>query len=163
MLAALEITLADEVFIATALLHREHPDQDDFSVSEILGRTIQESIYGSERAGLRSHVSQHCVANRPPSPAKYRMLYDIGRGRRRLLKATDDVHPGRTGKMWPEVNEVPMKYRDLIEWAKQRYGEMSGTQQPWLAGVLAMRGMGRELWAGEDPDEYVRGLREDWD
>jgi hypothetical protein len=56
-----------------------------------------------------------------------------------------------------------MKYRDLIEWAKQRYGQASDKQQPWLASVLAMRGMGRDLWAGEDLDEYVRRLREDWD
>jgi len=25
-----------------------------------------------------------------------------------------------------------------------------------------MRGLGRELWRGENPDEYVRKLRENW-
>jgi hypothetical protein len=163
VLAAIDIRVADEVFIAAALLQQEHPEREDFSVSEIVERATQENIFGSARPGLRTHASQHCVANKPADPGNYRMLFDVGRGRRRLLKAGDEVHPGRTGKMWPDPNEVPMKYRDLIEWAKQRYGQTADTKQPWLASILAMRGMGRDLWAGEDPDEYVRRLREDWD
>jgi antitoxin HicB len=29
--------------------------------------------------------------------------------------------------------------------------------------LLQLRGSGKDLWAGEDPDEYVRRLREGWD
>ena len=60
----MKIRVADEVWIATALLHRRHPDRDDFTVAEIasgrprarkssMGRYVPESTY----------VYQHCVAN----------------------------------------------------------------------------------------------------
>ena len=29
--------------------------------------------------------------------------------------------------------------------------------------ILALRGLGRELWADEDADSYVRRLREGWE
>jgi hypothetical protein len=35
-------------------------------------------------------------------------------------------------------------------------------QEQWLGSVLQLRGLGRDLWKDEDPDEYVRRLREDW-
>ena len=28
--------------------------------------------------------------------------------------------------------------------------------------ILKMRGVGKEIWAGTDADEYVRGLRSNW-
>lgn len=159
--AAADITITDEVFIATALLHREHPQQDYFSVLEIVERVAQENIYGALRPGVRTHVTQHCVANKPPNPGNHRILYAIG-PTRRLLKAGDDVHPGRTGKIWPSPEDLPEKYRELVDWAKQRYGADTNTGSAWLGSVLAMRGMGRDLWAGENPDEYVNRLREGW-
>ena len=67
------------------------------------------------------------------------------------------------GKIWPEPEDVPPQYRELIDWAKQRYGKAAPRQVRWLDGILQMRGMGRELWKGEDPDEYVRKLRENWE
>jgi len=33
----------------------------------------------------------------------------------------------------------------------------------WLDGVLQMCGAGTDMWAGEDPDEYVRKLRDGWE
>jgi len=83
------------------------------------------------------------------------MLYATSARTRRLLRSGDQVHPERTGKIWPEPDDLPPQYGELIKWAKQRYGR-------WLEGIFQMRGMGRELWRGEDPDEYVRNLREDW-
>jgi alpha-maltose-1-phosphate synthase len=32
----------------------------------------------------------------------------------------------------------------------------------WLGGLSQMRGIGKKLWSSEDPDEYVRRLREGW-
>jgi hypothetical protein len=157
-----DIKVADEVFIATALLHREHPHQETFSVLDIVERCAQENIYGSQRPGVRTYATQHCVANKLPNPGNYRILYAIG-NKRRLLKAGDDVHPGRIGKIWPNPDEIPERYRELIDWAKQRYGEHADAAPEWLGSILAMRGMGADLWAGENPDEYVNRLREGWD
>lgn len=160
---AKKVKVADEVFIATALLQREYPDRSDFTVNEIVDRVAKENLYGSLRPGVRVHVLLHCVANVPPNPGRLRILYATGKQTRRLLRSTDDVHPGRTGKIWPDPDEIPERYLELIEWAKKQYGKEAARVNRWLEGVLQLRGMGRELWKGEDPDEYVRKLREDWE
>jgi hypothetical protein len=33
----------------------------------------------------------------------------------------------------------------------------------WLSGIRALAGLGKEIWAGVDADEYVRDLREGWE
>lgn len=159
----LEIKVADEVFVATALLHREHPEREDFTISEIVERAARENLSGDLRPGVRVHASLHCVANRAPNPARLRMLYATGERTRRLLLATDDVHPQRTGKIWPEPSDIPPRYAGLIDWAKQRYQKAGPRPKRWLEGVLQMRGLGRELWRGIDADEYVRELRQHWE
>jgi hypothetical protein len=40
--------------------------------------------------------------------------------------------------------------------------EESSEPARWLAGVLQMCGTGKDIWEGEDADEYVRRLRADW-
>src|SRR5579864_6124504 len=91
------IKIADEVWVAAALLHREEPNQSDFSIEEIVERAKRESISGPIRPGVYVHVVQHCVANRPPNPARYRMLFETGAGRRRLFRKGDAYHPAREG------------------------------------------------------------------
>src|SRR5579871_63206 len=94
-----ELKVADEAFLATALLHREHPERLDFTISEIVERAAQENLHGELRPGVRVHVTLHCVANLAPNSANLRMLYATGKRTRRLLLSSDDVHPGRTGKI----------------------------------------------------------------
>ncbi len=161
--AKIDIKVADEVFLATALLHREHPDREDFTITEIVERAARENLYGELRPGVRVHVSLHCVANRAPNPGRYRILYATGEHTRRLLRSGDAVHPGRTGKIWPDPEALPPRYAPLITWAKQQYGKGSPRPTRWLDGIFELRGLGRELWRGEDPDEYVRKLRENWE
>lgn len=36
-------------------------------------------------------------------------------------------------------------------------------KEEWLRGIFEMIGTGKEVFADEDPDEYVRRLREGWD
>jgi len=91
------------------------------------------------------------------------MLYATGGRTRRLLRSGDEVHPERTGKTWPDLEDVPPQYHELIEWAKQQFGKGSQRRIRWLDGIFQLRGLGRELWRGEDPDEYVRKLRENWE
>jgi hypothetical protein len=156
------IRVADEVWIATALLHRENPAEQDFSVEEIVERAVREQIAGTIRPGVYVHVIQHCVANRPPSPARYRMLFETRSGRRRLFRKGDAYHPAREGsKMIPKPDEMPPGYSDLLPW----YGDWSNAAAIASSGtdpLLALAGSGKSIWADEPADEYVRRLREGW-
>ena len=58
-----------------------------------------------------------------------------------------------------DVN-VAAEYRKLIDWVKQSYRRARPSQGRRLDGIQQLRGMGRTLWQGEDPDDYVRKLRE---
>ena len=154
------LTLADEVWVTVALLHREHPEAADFSVDEIVERRNAETAMGSARAGYRVHVLQHCVANRAPNPGRLRVLYETGSGRRRLYRPGDPSHPLRAdAKTHPAAQDLPSDYRGLLDW----YSEYVATSSPAQDGILALRGLGKGLWADEDPDEYVRRLREGWE
>ena len=155
------IRVADEVFIATALLHRENPERDSFTIPEIVDRAAKENLHGFPRPGVGVHAWRHCVANAVPDPNRYKMLYATSRHTRRLLRSTDDVHPQRTGKTWPDPDQIPERYRELVDWVKEQFGESSMSGQ-WLGGVLELRGAGAKLWSSEDADDYVRRLREDW-
>ena len=44
--------VADEVWIILALLHRENPKREDFTVTEIVERARQEKISGELRPGV---------------------------------------------------------------------------------------------------------------
>jgi hypothetical protein len=161
---AREIKVADEVFIATALLQRESPNRDDFTIDEIVDRVALENLYGRLRPGVRVHVLQHSVANKKPNPGRWRTLYATGRDTRRLLRSTDEVHPERTWKIWPALEEVPIKFHELIEWAQKQFGTGGkGDDNRWLGGVLALRGLGRGQWKDEDPDAHVDRLRAGWE
>jgi hypothetical protein len=64
-----ELKVADEVWLATALLHRKHPDRADFTVAEIVERARQEGLTPELRPGVYLHANLHCVANRPRTRA----------------------------------------------------------------------------------------------
>jgi cobalamin biosynthesis Mg chelatase CobN len=115
----MNILVADEAWLATALLHREHPDVDDFSLAEIRERSQEE--FHDRRPGVWQHIMSHCVASNPPNPAQYRMLHSTGRGRRRLYRRGDPVHPERRGKIHPEKRDIPERYRPLVDWYVDEY------------------------------------------
>ncbi|MCZ0943697.1 MAG: hypothetical protein OXJ53_11630 [Gammaproteobacteria bacterium] len=155
------VKVADEVWLATAALHQKHPDQADFSVGEIMAQAEADAVMGKPlRPGVRVHVHLHCVANKAPNPGRYRMLYEPAPGRRRLFRPGDPCHPRRsTGKKAPARDALPAEYRDLVDWYSQHYASANGqTSDP----VLALRGLGKEVWAGEDADAYVQRQRADW-
>ncbi|HEY7362707.1 MAG TPA: hypothetical protein VIE37_01265 [Methylomirabilota bacterium] len=156
-----EIRVADEVWLATALLHREHPRRRDFEVSEIVERARQEGITRRLRPGVRVHVLLHCVANRPPNPAGYRMLFATGRTTRRLYRPGDPTHPARRGKTVPDRNAVPPEYQGLLDWYHAQYSARAAASVR-TDPLLALRGSGKSLWADEHADDYVRRLREGW-
>jgi hypothetical protein len=157
------IKVADEVWIATALLHRENPAIVDFTLAEIVKRAAKEEIIDRRRPGVYVHVVQHSVANRPPNPGPYRMLYETRPGYRRLYRDGDDYHPGRdSGKIVPEPDEIPIRYGDLLKWY-EHWRKQGGPRKRILDPLLALYGSGREIWADEHADEYVARLREGWE
>jgi hypothetical protein len=116
------IKVAVEIWLATSLLHRENPARPDFSVIEIVERAMKEGLAGGYRPGLQIHASTHCVATKPPNPARHRMLSETVRGRRRLFKPGDKFHRDRkTGKTHPSAEDLPAKYRYLIDWYEHDY------------------------------------------
>jgi len=154
------LKVADEVWIATALLHREQPQRSDFAVKEIMQRLKDQNLAGTQRGSVHVHVISHCVANRPPSPAAYRMLLETSRGRRRLYRPGDPYHPQRRGRKSPVPEDIPPQYRDLIDWYETEYA--SKTRGAEEDPLLALRGSGRTLWSEEHADDYVKRLREGW-
>ena len=164
--AKARIKVADEVWLAVATLHQRNPERFDFSIEEVMesGRSlVGEGLGGALRPGFYIHVIQHCVANRPPQPGRYRMLVETGPGRRRLFRPGDYYHPEREGaKTTPIREHMPHNYNGLIAWYQNWCSDMfkqASNQDP----LLGLRGSGRNLWGDEHPDAYVRRLREGWE
>jgi hypothetical protein len=162
-LTAMKIKVADEVWIAAALLHKEHPEQIDFSVEEIVERARREKLHEPLRPGVYIHAQMHCVANRPPNPGRYRMLFETAAGRRRLFRPGDPSDSRREGsKSAPSESNIPERYRPLLRW----YAEWSKSLRKKAGrfdALLQLVGTGRKIWADEHADEYVNRLREGWE
>ena len=157
------IRVADEVWIATALLQCEHRDREDFTIGEIIDRAQRENVNKSVplRSSVRVHAAQHCVANKPASPGRYRMLVETARGRRRLYTPFDRAHRDRvSGKCVPKRSEIPEDYHHLLDWYDQHFVNAGPATAP--DPILSLRGLGKEIWDDEDADEYVRRVREGW-
>jgi hypothetical protein len=157
------LKVADEVWIATALLHKEHPDRADFANEEIIERVRREGLVRPVSPGVYVHISQHCVANRRPYPNRYRILFETSPGRRRLFRDGDPYHPQREGsKTTPEREELPPEYRNLLDWYRE-WNRNTVKDRIKNDPLLALYGSGKDLWADEHADEYIRRLREGWE
>ncbi len=158
-----QIKVADEVWVAAALLQRDHPERADFEIEEIKNRAAKEAGRQPLRPGVYIHIVQHCVANRAPSPGRYRMLVETTPGRRRLFRTGDSYDLAREGsKTYPALEELPEKYRKLLDWY-WKWDSAASTRPAPEDPILALVGSGKHLWEGDDPDEYVRNLREGWE
>ena len=157
------LKVADEVWIATALLHRENPKREDFSVSEIVARARRENISGELRPGVQVHAYLHCVANLAPKPGRYRMLYATGKSMRRLFREGDDFHPDRrSGKIKPSKENIPSAYHLLLDWYENKFlGKRKSVEA--RDPILDLLGLGKEIWVGEKADDYVNRLRGGWE
>ena len=152
-----KLKVADAAWVATALLHREHPDREDFAVQEIVRRAEQEADPEPLREGVRHHVSYHAVAGKRPNPGGHCLLTETARGRRRLFRPGDPRHKDRTGKEVPRAEDVPAAYGHLLDWYRGQYAGAGGGDP-----IQALRGLGKAVWKDEDADAYVRRLREGW-
>ncbi len=157
------IRVADEAWVALALLHREHPERVSFSPREIIDRAKEERVAAEFRPGIQPHIYLHNVANVPPNSARYRMFYRLTDDSYRLFRVTDTAHPLRKGKIVPERDELPEKYHYLLDWYEKEYCSETTPRSEEDDPILRMRGLGKEIWADTDADEYVRSLRMNWD
>lgn len=153
--------VADEVWIATALLHRQHPERSDFTVGETVRQAEAAKVAGSPlRPGVQVHAYLHCVANKVPNSGRHRMLFETSKGRRRLFRPGDPCHPRRlSGKDVPLADDIPTAYRKLLDWYRNEYASDAGRDAD---PILSLRGLGKAIWADEDADAYVDRLREGW-
>ncbi len=163
------VKVADELFLIVALLHREHPHANSFTIAEILDRAEKEGLGAScaDQRSLRQHAYEHAAANMPPGKqgGRYRMVFREEDNRIRLLRQSDYVHPERHQKLRPSLDEIPERYHELVQWAErwQKKGGERKTGAKWLGGLHELRGLGRARWQGVDPDQYVRKMREGWE
>jgi hypothetical protein len=161
------IKLADEVWIATLMLHQRNREKVDFSIEEIVefaGSAKELRFLGPLRPGFYVHVVQHCVANRPPNPGRYRMLFETAPGRRRIFRLGDPYdHQREGGKTSPKPEDLPENlFGGLLAWYRTwcaAASERAVKEDP----LMALYGSGKDLWADEHADEYVRRLREGWE
>lgn len=132
----MNIKVADEIWLATSLLHRENPAREDFSVGEIVERAVREKLAGGYRPGLQIHASSHCVATKAPNPARHRMLSETRRGWRRLFRPGDKCHRDRKqGKTHPAAEDLPSRYRYLLDWYEHDYVNGNGEEDPLPPGA----------------------------
>jgi hypothetical protein len=90
------------------------------------------------------------------------MLFATGKLTRRLFRRGDSYHPAREkAKVIPARENVPARYHDLLDWYSTSY-DRGGTNAEKEDPILGLRGLGKEIWKGEDPDSYVRRIRKGW-
>jgi hypothetical protein len=163
LLVGRELKVADQVWIATALLHQEQPSRSDFAVEEIVERVRKEKLSDVLRPGVYIHAQMHCVANRAPNPGRYRMLFETRHGHRRLYCASDPFDPKRDGsKTVPAAADIPERYRPLLEWYRG-WCKGSSRASSRFAALLELEGSGKDLWGNDNADEYINRLREEWE
>ena len=155
------IKVADESWIALALLTRENPGRTSFTAKEILDRLRRESAHPEVRPGVQAHIHLHNVANAAPNPARYRIFFRLEDGTYRLYRPGDPHHPERTGKTCPRRDDLPVNYHPLLDWYQSEYCKGSPPTEE-EDPILRLRGLGKELWANIDADRFVEELRSGW-
>ena len=69
--------------------------------------------------------------------------------------------PGAREKSLPNPMTYRKNTRYLLDWYRREYA--SPRRDTWLQGIFEMVGAGKDVFAGVDPDEYVRRNREGWE
>ena len=161
--------VADRIWIAVALLHRQAPDREGFSKEEIRKKMREIGVMeGLNPATVAPHLKEHMVANEGPSTGKYQMLFKTPSGDLRLFLPGDYVDPRRKSrrssktKQLPNPEEIPAEYLHLLDWYSDwsknkavNAGGMSYEDDP----LIRLIGSGKHIWADEHADEYVENLR----
>lgn len=156
------LKIADECWIALAKLLQEQPARSSFSAREILDRVRREAAHHELRPGVQPHIHLHNVANLAPNTARYRMFYRLDDGTYRLYRPGDPQHPERSGKTHPAREDLPVQYHGLLDWYESQYCSGQTVKSIFADPIRRLRGLGKEIWAGVNTDEYVNELRSGW-
>jgi hypothetical protein len=155
-----DLKVADEVWLAVALLHRENPSRVSFGPREIASRAQQLHPTVPCRPGVMPHIYTHCVANLDPTSGRYRMLYRNPDGGIRLYRDGDDYHPAREGsKTVPHRAALPEEYRELHDWYQHDYNAR-GSDEDDHDPLMELVGLGADVWKSlGGGDAFIRWLR----
>jgi hypothetical protein len=171
---AVHLRVADEVWLTVARLHQNHPGPEGFSPAEIIAEGRRINLTGKFRQGFPVHVYLHLVANLPPNDARYKMLFMLPNGDRRLYRPGDPTHPDRDGKITPERGQIPVEFHRYLDWYANVYCEKTGTGDkdekpphaptpPARSFIDKLSGLGKAIWSGTSADDYVSDLRKGWE
>ena len=164
------LTVADAVWVGTALLHQLYPNRSQFSIDEIVESVVKHHLTGGTQTSIRQHVTQHSVANRKAQPNRSCMLYatrevgDQGDTHRRIFRDCDinRIHPDRRGApTHPVWERLPKQYAYLRDWYEVE--RKRGSEQVTTDPLLALAGTGRGMFGDQGADAYVNSLRNGWD
>jgi hypothetical protein len=116
------VSTANAVWIAIATLHKENSERDAFQVKEIVSKIKELDIQNASDATVSTHISSHCVADKPAQPDTHTKLYRLRQGWYRLHVSGDPVHITRIkGQSEPLPEMIPEKFRKLIIWYRDVY------------------------------------------
>lgn len=171
-----EMLLADRIWIAVAMLHRQLPEREGFTKDEIRQKLRESGLMDGLKPGsVAAHLKEHMVANVPTTSTKYRMLHKTDRDLLRLFRPGDPVDPSRHSrhpqrdsrpplKSKPRREEIPVEFLPLLDWYSAWCIERapnSGVVNYDDDPLVQLIGSGREIWADEHADDYVNRLREE--
>jgi hypothetical protein len=158
-----DLTVADAVWIATAVLQRKAEDSCTFSTETIVQSVVNLRLTKGAPKSIWQHVNQHCVANRKAQPNKVRMLTATGHGDRRLFRDRDRFDSERIdGRTHPDWDKLPEKYADLRQWYETVWNKPSEHTQV-IDPLLELAGTGQGMWGTGSADDYVNSLRSGWE
>jgi hypothetical protein len=158
-----DLTVADAVWIATAVLQRKAGDSRPFSTETIAQSVVNLRLTKGARKSIWQHVNQHCVANRKAQPNRACMLWATGGGNRRLFREGDFPNPERIGgRTHPDWDKLPEKYADLRQWYENEWNKPSELTQV-IDPLLELAGTGAGMWGTGSADDYVDSLRSGWE
>lgn len=156
------LLLADRIWIAVAMLHRQAPLHEDFSTAEIRTKLRETGLSnGLKPSSIAAHLKQHLVANVPPSTTGYRMLFQTQSGNLRLFRSGDYTDPQRKSKQMPKRDQISPQYHPLLDWYAEWSQKSSAIEKPdWKDDpLIRLIGSGKHIWADEHADDYVENLR----
>jgi hypothetical protein len=152
------MTIANTVWLATALLHQENPDAAGFTYDVLLKKVGQLDPSLNPRS-VNTHLSTHCIASKKANPMALRFLTENPDGTLRLYRPGDPCHPTREGgRTAPKPHSIPEEYRHLLHVEQSSPPRSAAHTRP--DPILAMSGVGKQMWQRlGGGDAFISALR----